>query len=456
MRLAPSLASLLLLSGLAHAGEAVLVFTNDVHGRHTPRDLLGEERAGGAPALASALAELRADLGPEQELVLVDSGDFLFGEGRAAQLKGVPAIRLMNALGYAAVGLGTHEFDMGWGTLGARAREARFPFLAANVFRRDRVAPPGVSPSQLVILEKAGLRLGFVGVTGRGGVATGPFSRNRGLRFGDGAEAVTREVDRLRGQGADLIVVLSHQGLQADEDMLGGCPCDRVDLVIGGHHPRDRVDSVYQGTRILQAASEGAEFGVVHLSRDAPATEAPVQWIPWATRAAPEGDLEEYLEPYQTPEPVLAEAPHRWTLEQTGRWVLSAMAAAARAQGFDPTVTLLNRGALRAALARGPITPGTLRRIAPFDNHMVGLEVSARRLSSVLAAGSQRTGRRGLLVLGEAPRRGRVRVLMNDYLAEGGDGYEVLGRIRRRKVLANTVRDAMRRSLPQAVTSAAE
>ena len=306
-------------------------------------------------------------------------------------------------------------------------------------------------PSRLVVLEKAGLRLGIVGITHEEGVATGPFSRNKGLRFGDPAEAVTREVDRLRGQGADLILVLSHQGLEADQEMLLGCPCAEVDLVIGGHHPSERVDANLGRTRILQAASEGAEFGVVRLRTDQPSTEAPVEWMPWATREAPEGELDEFLEPYQAPEPILAEAPGRWTLERTGRWVLGAMTAAARSHGFDPAVTLLNRGALRAALARGPVTGATLRRIAPFDNHLVELEMSARRLREVLAEGRQRKGRKKLLVEGEPPARGRVKVLVNDYLAEGGDGYEVLGRVRRRTVLPDTVRGAMHRSLPEAI-----
>jgi 2',3'-cyclic-nucleotide 2'-phosphodiesterase (5'-nucleotidase family) len=456
MRLALHLTLLLLLAGLAHAGEAVLVFTNDVHGRHAPRDLMGSEQSGGAPAMAAALAELRAGLAEDQELVLVDSGDFLFGEGRAAQLKGIPAIRLMNALGYAVVGLGNHEFDMGWGTLSARAREARFPFLAANVFRRDHVAPRGIHPSRLVILKKAGLRLGFVGIAPEDGVATGPYSRNKGLRFGDAAEAVTREVDRLRGQGADLVIILSHQGLAADQEMLRDCPCAEVDLVVGGHHPSERVDTALGRTRILQAAGEGEEFGVIRLRPGKDTTQAPVQWIPWATRRASAGDLAEHLAPYQAPEPVLATAPQRWTMERTGEWVIGAMAAAARAQGREPEVTILNRRALRAALARGPVTPATLRRIAPFDNHLVELDMSARQLRRVLAEGRTREGRRGLLVLGEAPLRGRVKVLVNDYLAEGGDGFEALGRVRRREVLAATVREAMRESLPEAVEGPAQ
>lgn len=455
MRLLLHLTLLLLLAGWSHAGEVVLVFTNDVHGRHQPRDLMGSERSGGAPALAARLAELRAGLAPDQELVLVDSGDFLFGEGRAAQLKGVPAIRVMNALGYDAVGLGNHEFDLGWGTLAARAHEARFPFLAANVFHRDRVAPPGVHPSRLLVLAKAGLRLGLVGITREAAVATGPNSRNRGLRFGDQAEAVTREVDRLRGQGADVVVVLTHQGLRADEAMLDECPCGDVDLVIGGHVPSERVDTTHAGARILQAAAEGLEFGVVRLRPGVPATQAPVEWIPWATLPAPAGELDALLEPYDTPEPVLAEVPTRWTLERTGEWVLTAMTALARAHGFAPAVTLLNRGALRAALARGPVTPATLRRIAPFDNHLVELELSARQLRQVVAEGQAREGHAGLLVQGELPERGRVKVLVNDYLAEGGDGFDALGQARRRKVLASTVRDAMRESLPGAVAEEA-
>ena len=87
-------------------------------------------------------------------MLLVDSGDMFQGTLESNLGEGAAVVRGYNALGYTAAAIGNHEFDFGpagpahvpgdsgadpRGALKARAREARFPFLAANL-REDRPA----------------------------------------------------------------------------------------------------------------------------------------------------------------------------------------------------------------------------------------------------------------------------------------------------------------------------
>ena len=95
--------------------------------------------------------------------------------------EGAAVVRAMNALGYHASAVGNHEFDYGpvgpasvarqagedaRGALRARAQEARFPLLAANVIdgaSGQPVAWPNVKSS--ILVEVGGVRVGIVGGT---------------------------------------------------------------------------------------------------------------------------------------------------------------------------------------------------------------------------------------------------------------------------------------------------
>lgn len=433
------------------ADSLVLLFTNDVHGRLEPRDLLGEAQAGGAPALAEILAEERAALAPDQDLLLVDSGDFLLGSLRDLAHRGAPAIQVMNQLGYQAAALGNHEFDLGWGTLRLRARQADFPLLAANLSRGSRRHPPrGIQPSCLLVLPRTGRRVGLVGLTPAEGEQGPTRSRNPGLTSGPLAPALRRELDRLKGQGAELIVVLSHQGLPGDLDLVREAG-EGVDVLVGGHYPSNRVDRRHRGTRILQTLPEGAEVGRLQIPfgpKGPDLRRSRVRWLPWASRRAPRNALNELLESFATPRRALGENPSRWSFRETCGWVLDSMLEGARSRGLEPDMALINRGALRASLPRGPITPRALFRIAPYENHLVHLELSGRRLERFLREVEEGSGRGRVLWRGKLPTRGgRVSLVLNDYLAAGGDDFELFRRARNPQVLPDTVQDCLRLSL---------
>jgi 2',3'-cyclic-nucleotide 2'-phosphodiesterase (5'-nucleotidase family) len=361
---------------------------------------------------------------------------------------------MMNQLGYGAASLGNHEFDMGWGTLRLRAREATFPILSANLKRTGQSgSPAGVLPSTLLILARSHLRVGVVGITMAKSVATHSTSRNPGLHFGPVGPALERELHRLRGQGAKLIVVLSHQGLPADRKMLDAVS-PGVDILVGGHYPSTRVQEHHQGALLLQARPEGLEVGRLRipLKDDEPQlAEAVLDWLPWATRKTGENPLTRLLSRFPSPQGVLATNPSRWSFRQTCAWVLDAMLDRAHAQGLQPDLALINRGALRASLPRGEITPRNLFRIAPFDNHLVHLQLSGRQLARLLKSAGSGNRRGTLLWRGTSSkplqRKRRVSLLVTDFLAAGGDSFQEFLQAPRHQILPYTVRDCLRKAL---------
>ena len=142
--------------------------------------------------------------------------------------EGSAVVAAYNALGYTAAAIGNHEFDFGpagpastpqrpdddpRGALKARAAEASFPFLAANLIDGATGRPVdfrNVKPSTIV--TAAGVRVGIVGVMTTRALVTTIAANVRGLRVAPLAETIEAEARRLRAGGATVIVVAAHAG----------------------------------------------------------------------------------------------------------------------------------------------------------------------------------------------------------------------------------------------------
>ena len=199
-------------------------------------------------------------------VLLVDSGDLFQGTLESNLTEGAAVIRAYNELGYTAAAIGNHEFDFGpvgphqvvrtpgedpRGALIARAREARFPLLSANV-RRANGGPwsePNIMASTIV--EAAGIRVGMLGVTAlRTADATDP--RNfAGLEVTPLAEAIVREATQLRAAGATVVLVLAHagglcRGFDSPDD-LGSCEPGREIFAVAQALPAGLIDVIAGG-----------------------------------------------------------------------------------------------------------------------------------------------------------------------------------------------------------------
>src|SRR6185436_9714105 len=121
-----------------------IVGTNDLHGGILPRD-----GRGGLALLGGYVKNLRdARARDGGAVLLIDAGDMFQGTLVSNTTEGAHVVAAYNVLGYTAAAVGNHEFDFGpvgpaatprtpgddpRGALKARASEARFPFLAANL-----------------------------------------------------------------------------------------------------------------------------------------------------------------------------------------------------------------------------------------------------------------------------------------------------------------------------------
>src|SRR5713226_4232942 len=153
-----------------------IVGTTDLHGAAFPKN----SSLGGLPLLAGYVNNLRAARASGRGAVLlIDSGDTFQGGIESNLSEGALIVDAYNAMGYAAEAVGNHDFDFGSvdsptarqlpgdlrGALKARAAQARYPFLAANLIDDATGRPvewPNVRPS--VLVDAAGVKVGVVGV----------------------------------------------------------------------------------------------------------------------------------------------------------------------------------------------------------------------------------------------------------------------------------------------------
>ena len=163
--------------------------------------------------------------------------------------------------GLLAAAVGDCDLSAGPGFAAEVARDSGFHFLASNLL--DKAGKKLFSSHMIV--ESAGLRVGVFGLCG---TITGNIPSQQGIRQEDPLTTARREIEFLRPR-SHLVVCLSHQGLQADQDMARNVT--GLDLIVGGHSREMTTDPIVLGrTLVVQAYCQGKY--VCKLEMDAPAT----------------------------------------------------------------------------------------------------------------------------------------------------------------------------------------
>ena len=427
--------------GAPRASDRVVISvvgTNDLHGRVAM-----------LPWLGGHLANLRRARAHDGAVLLVDAGDLFQGTLASNLGEGAAVVRAYNALGYAAAAVGNHEFDYGpageatfprgsgddpRGALRARAREASFTFLAANLVETATGQNPAWEHVAAdLVTTVAGVRVGIVGV----GTESTPYTtlavNFRGLAMRPLAETILTRATALRAQGASVVVVLAHAGgacrrFESPDDLASCDPHEEIfavaralpegtiDAIVAGH-THQGVAHVVHGVPIIESYANGQAFGRIDLTVDA-ATGRVVHREVFAPhgvcgaisrtpadpdRCAPapyEGaavvrdeGVASLIAPALAAARVVEERPVGVTVaspvrtryqEESALTNLVADRMRAATPGAD--VALMNGGGVRADLPAGPLEYGNLYAVLPFDNRLVTVRMRGAQLRAVLRA----------------------------------------------------------------------
>lgn len=252
------------------AHRLTILHVNDTHSYLEPvrsGELAGQ---GGVIERAAFVDSVRVADGRDNVLVL-HAGDFSQGTSYFTEFGAPLMVQMINAIGYDAVTLGNHEFDNGIEALGEALSGCEVPVVVCNYdfspFEMGKYIKP------YVIVEKAGMRIGIVGVLCSLASMVSAEISNRLIEL-DMVSSLQACVDAIRPE-CDLVIALTHIGYEEHgpgdiTDPLLCAATRGIDLFVGGHSHTFMEEPAWapnlDGKRIpiVQAGWTGAVMGEMH------------------------------------------------------------------------------------------------------------------------------------------------------------------------------------------------
>lgn len=423
--------------------------------------------------VVTAINEARAR---HDNTLVVDAGDQFQGTLFFQVYAGDVQAEMMNIVGYDAMAVGNHEFNNGPEGLVRFIEQVDFPVLMSNA---DLAGEPALRDviEKSVVIEKAGERIGLIGVTpANNGEISSPGPN---ITFTDPSPAIQAEIDALEADGVNKIILLSHSGYATD--LAIAINTTGLDLIVGGHSntllsntDEDAVDSyptMTNGVPIVQAFAYGKYLGELEITFDDDGNVISAEGNPVLldssitedeTVVARLGELSEPLDAFRNE--VVAVAAEdiegdrsfcRYQECEMGNLIADAILERTRDQGIQ--IAIQNGGGIRASIDTGDITKGEVISVLPFQNVMSTFYIPGSAVKDALENATaqyddpDKDGRfaqvAGLkfTITKSAPMGERISdvmveedgafvpldmdkmygVVANDFLRRGGDGYSM-------------------------------
>ncbi|PAQ02774.1 5'-nucleotidase C-terminal domain-containing protein [Mesorhizobium mediterraneum] len=434
---------------------------------------------GGAARLITAIAQERKKL-EGQNVLLLSAGDNFQGSLFYITYKGKTEGEFLNQMKFDAMGVGNHEFDDGEAALAPFLDMIQIPVLGANVKANaqsklgDRVKPS-------IVIEVGGQKIGIVGAVTNDTPELASPGPN--VKIEDDVKSITSEVEKLKGEGVNKIIAVTHIGYKRERDVIAKIP--GVDVVVGGHSHSllSNTDPKAEGpyptmvdnpdgyqVPVVQAASYSkylGEFKVVFddngivkqasgdpIYLDKLITPDPAVLARIKELGAPIEALKNQ-EVAETTKAIDGSRENCRTREcEMGNLVSDAVLDRVKDQGVE--IVISNGGGLRASIDQGTVTMGEVLNVLPFQNTLATFQISGKDLVAGLENGlsqiedgagrfPQVAGLKYSFDKSAAPNAGRVKsvevmeggawtpinpdkdylVATNNYVRQGGDGYKV-------------------------------
>ena len=383
-------------------GKTVILHTNDVHGNI-------KEYA--------KVAAMKDDYKAQgAQVILADAGDYSQGTVYVSLEKGKNAVTMMNLAGYDVATIGNHEFDYGYAQLKSNLDSAVFKVVCANVLQDGNPVFDAYT-----MINKGGVQVAFVGLETPEAQTKANPALIQGLTFLAGDEmyaAVQTQVDAAKTAGADIVIVLTHLGVDSSSEPNTSYDLYKkvngIDFIIDGHS-HTVMPKGPEGEPIQSTGTALNNIGVITIDNATKKIESN-ELIPiWHTEEV-DGDNVTVYDYTKSDETVAnaakaiidpidadygqkfaesavdlngAKAPGNRTEETNlGDLITDAMmwAIKTKAPGVDMNnaVAITNGGGIRAAIAKGDITKKDVNTVLPFGNTLAVVYVKGSELLEAL------------------------------------------------------------------------
>jgi len=245
--------------------KLVIIHTNDFHGNLLPQKakrVSKTSKVGGSAYIATLIEKIRKE--NKGKCLLLDAGDIAQGTPVSNYFKGKPVVEVMNYLNYDAMTIGNHEFDWRQPALKEMIKLAKFPVVCANVVYEKDPARTIFDVKPYIIKRVNGINVGILGLTTPRTPIITKAVNVKGLKFLDPAKTAIKYIPKMKKDGADIIIALTHLGFQDDiklaKDVKG------IDIIVGGHSHTKLINPKKVGnTIIVQASKYGRYVGKLEL-----------------------------------------------------------------------------------------------------------------------------------------------------------------------------------------------
>jgi 5'-nucleotidase len=366
--------------------RVTLLQLNDVY-QFAPVD--GGTRGG----LARVLTLRKQILSESPHALFLLAGDTISPSVESNTYQGKQMIDAWNTSGLDYATFGNHEFDFGPDVLRARISESHFKWLAANVIDKKTGKTFDDTP-EFVIREFDGVKVGIFGI-----ILQETLTSSRpgpDVDILDPCTTAARVIPKIRAEGAQVIVALTHLSMGEDKQL---ARCSGVDLIIGGHE-HTLLESMSGHAPIFKMTSDARELGRIDLNiSKATGRLESIDWqvIPVTDQVKDDAAFASVNQKYGALLKTLEEPVGRTAVEldvksanvrrqetNMGDFVADAFRRATQAD-----VALVNGGSVRAdAIIRpGILTKRDVISILPFNNHVVKLQVNGALIRAALENG---------------------------------------------------------------------
>ena len=378
--------TMLFAQGAAEALEAqkdiVVLYTNDVH--------CAIDNNIGYAGLASYKAEMEKD----NFVVLVDAGDAIQGDTIGTVSKGEYLVDIMNEVGYDFCVLGNHEFDYGTDVLASLLEKADAQYLNSTITYTGKGTNLLASTVPYVIERYGYLDVAFIGVS-----TPESITKSTPRYFMEGDEfvydfaagedlykTVQSVVDEVKEKGADIVIVISHLGVEEGSepnratDLIANTT--GIDAVIDGHsHTTAPCELVANksGKKVVytQTGTKLNNIGKLTISKDG---SIKAELVSEAEKDAEvtafiEGLKGEYESLVNT---VVAHTAVELSItDENGvravrnrETAIGDLCADAYRAVADTDIAFVNGGGIRATIKKGDITTANMISVHPYGNYL--------------------------------------------------------------------------------------
>ena len=210
-------------------------------------------RVGGLDRVATVIKAIRAD---RPDAILLDGGDTWHGSYTCHHSRGQDMVNVMNALKTEAMTF-HWEFTLGSDRVHEIIDTLPFPALGQNIFDAEWDEPADYF-KPYTFFERGGSKIAVIGQAFPYMPIANPGWMFPEYSFGIRDENMQAMVDEVRGLGAELVVVLSHNGFDVDKKMAS--IVSGIDIILSGHTHDALPEPVLINETVIVASGSNGKF----------------------------------------------------------------------------------------------------------------------------------------------------------------------------------------------------